>query len=128
PPRPLLAREVVRFAGEPLAAVVAETPYSAEDAADLVEVVLEPLVALVDPLAAIDAEPLHGHLSNVLFDTRVEAGDVNSEFAKAAAVIERTFRSPRYSAMPIEPRAVLAAPDGDGVRIWASTQIPHRLA
>jgi carbon-monoxide dehydrogenase large subunit len=128
PPRPLLADEVVRFAGEPLAAVVAESPYLAEDAADLVDVALEPLAALVDPVAAMDAEPLHGHPTNVLFDNRLEAGDVDTEFAKAAVVIERTFRSPRYSAMPIEPRAVLAAPDGEGVRIWASTQIPHRLA
>jgi aerobic carbon-monoxide dehydrogenase large subunit len=128
PPRPLLADAVVRFAGEPLAAVVAETTYLAEDGADLVDVSLEPLAALVDPLGAIGAQPLHDHATNVLFDNRIEAGDVDSALADAAAVVERTFRSPRYSAMPIEPRAVLAAPDGDGVRIWASTQIPHRLA
>jgi carbon-monoxide dehydrogenase large subunit len=128
PPRPLLAERVVRFAGEPIAAVVAATPYLAEDATELVDASLEPLPALVDPLEAARAEPLHEHPSNVLFDSRMEAGDVDAAFARAAAVVERTFRSPRYSATPMESRGAVAAPDGDGVRLWASTQVPHAIA
>jgi aerobic carbon-monoxide dehydrogenase large subunit len=128
PPRPLLAAERVRFVGEPLAVVVAESPYLAEDAAELVEARLESLPALVDPLAAIEAEPLHDHPTNVLFDSVLEAGDVDAAFADASTVVERTFHSPRYSATPMESRGMVAAPDGEGVRLWASTQIPHRLA
>jgi aerobic carbon-monoxide dehydrogenase large subunit len=128
PPRPLLAAERVRFVGEALAVVVAESPYLAEDAAELVDARLVPLPALVDPLAAIEAEPLHDHPTNVLFDSVLEAGDVDAAFADAKTVVERTFHSPRYSATPIESRGLVAAPDGEGVRLWASTQIPHRLA
>jgi aerobic carbon-monoxide dehydrogenase large subunit len=128
PPRPLLADRVVRFVGEPVAVVVADSPYAAEDAAELIEVGLDPLPAVVDPLAAVDAPPLHEHHTNVLFDTGLDVGDVDGAFAEAAVIVERTFRSPRYSATPMESRAAIAAPDGDGVRVWASTQIPHRLA
>jgi aerobic carbon-monoxide dehydrogenase large subunit len=128
PPRPLLARERVRFVGEPLALLVADSPYVAEDAAELVEATLEPLTPLVEPLAAGDAEPMHDHSSNVLFDSVLEAGDVDGAFATAKTIVERTFHSPRYSATPMESRGVVAAPDADGVRVWASTQIPHRLA
>jgi carbon-monoxide dehydrogenase large subunit len=128
PPRPLLARDRTRFVGEPLAVIAAESPYAAEDAAELVEASLDPLEPLVDPLEAGDAEPIHDHASNVLFDSRIDAGDVDAGFAGAAAIVERTFHSPRYSATPMENRGEVAAPDGEGVHIWASTQIPHRLA
>jgi carbon-monoxide dehydrogenase large subunit len=128
PGRPLLAEQVVRFTGEPLAVVVAETPYAAEDAAELVEVTLEELPVNTDPLASAGAAPIHDVESNVLFESHSETGDVDAAFAAAELVVERTFRNPRYSAVPIEPRAVAAAPEGDGVRIWASTQAPHSLA
>ncbi len=48
--------------------------------------------------------------------------------ATAAVTVERTFVNPRCCAMPIEPRGALAIPDGDGVRVWSSTQAPHKLA
>jgi len=129
PPRPLLAEERVRFVGAPIAVIVADSPYAAEDAADTVEATLDPLEAVVDPLLAPDAPPLHDHHTNVLFDTTLDVGEVDTAFAGAAVVVERTFRSPRYSATPMEMRAAVAAPDGEGgVCMWASTQIPHRLA
>jgi len=128
PPRPQLAKGVVRFVGEAMAVIVADSPYAAEDAADLIEATLDPLPAVVDPLEAADAAAIHDHPTNILFDTGMEAGDVDGAFADAAVIVERTFRSPRYSATPMESRAAVAAPDGDGVRVWASTQIPHRLA
>ena len=118
----------MRFVGEPMAVIVADSPYAAEDAAELIEATLDPLPAVVDPLAAADAAAIHDHPTNILFDTGMEAGDVDGAFAEAAVIVERTFRSPRYSATPMESRAAIAAPDGDGVRVWASTQIPHRLA
>jgi aerobic carbon-monoxide dehydrogenase large subunit len=130
PPRPLLADAVVRFVGEPLAVAVADDPYVAEDAAEAIELELEPLPALIDPLDACqpDARALHGEIGNVLYDHHFEAGDVDGAFERAAVVLERRFRNPRYSAVPIETRGILAAPDGDGLVIWCSTQAPHRLA
>jgi carbon-monoxide dehydrogenase large subunit len=130
PPRPLLADAYVRFAGEPLAVVLAESPYLAEDAARVVGLDLEPLEPLPDPTRAMEegAPLLHeGWGSNVLYESQLEVGDVDAAFADAAAVVERTFRNPRYCATPIEPRGIVAAPDGDGVRVWSSSQAPHSL-
>jgi carbon-monoxide dehydrogenase large subunit len=129
PPRPLLARDVVRFTGEPVALVIADDPYAAEDAADLVELRLDPLPVITDPPAAMaaGAPRLHDHPTNVIYDSRLEAGDVDAAFAGAAAVVERTFDNPRYSAAPMEPRGVVAAPTGAGVTLWTSTQVPHSL-
>jgi aerobic carbon-monoxide dehydrogenase large subunit len=129
PSRPLLAGEVVRFAGEPVAVVIADSPYAAEDAAARVEVALEARPALTDPVAAADGQPLHEHhSSNVLFESPFAVGDVDEAFERAAVTIEREFRNPRLCATPIETRGTIAAPEGPGVRIWASTQGPHKLA
>jgi len=130
PPRPLLAEGTVRFVGEPIAVVLADSPYAAEDAAEAIELELDFLPPVVDPVAACDpgSPRLHVGATNVLYDSRFEAGDVDRAFADAAVVIERHFRNPRYSATPIEGRGVLAAPDGDSVTLWSSTQAPHRLA
>jgi carbon-monoxide dehydrogenase large subunit len=128
PPRPLLAERVVRFVGEPIVAIVARSPYGAEDAAGLVGLSFAPLEVVADTLEAEAAVPLHAESSNVLLDSTLDAGEVDAAFASADVVIERSFRNPRYSAMPIEPRGVVAAPDGEGIRVWSSSQVPHILA
>ncbi|MGH2983486.1 MAG: xanthine dehydrogenase family protein molybdopterin-binding subunit [Solirubrobacterales bacterium] len=129
PPRPLLAEQKVRFVGEPVAVVAAETPYAAEDAAELIELELDPLEVISDPVSAAEASApaLHENGSNVLFESRLETGEVDAAFEAAAVEVERSFVNPRYSAMPIEPRVILAEPDGVGLRVLASTQAPHRL-
>lgn len=129
-PRPLLATGVVRFVGEPVAAVVASSRYAAEDACELIDVEYEPLPAVVGALAALaDGGPVvSGYESNVIYESRVDAGDVNGAFERAAAIVERTFVNPRYSAAPMESRGLLARPDGDGLHVWSSTQAPHKLA
>jgi carbon-monoxide dehydrogenase large subunit len=128
PARPLLARDHVRFAGEPVAMVVAASRYVAEDAVEVVAVEYEPLpaVAGVEQALAPDAPALHPP-DNVLFDSRLEAGDVDAAFAGAAVVVEATLRNPRVGAVPMEPRGVLAAPDGGRLTVWSSTQAPHGL-
>jgi carbon-monoxide dehydrogenase large subunit len=130
PPRPLLAERSVLFAGEPVAVIVASSRYAAEDAVDLVEVDIEPLEAVVDPHRALEetAPHLHENGSNLYLESRSETGEVDAAFERAAVVVERVLRHGRVSAMPIEPRALVAAPDGDGLHIWASTQGPHKLA
>ncbi|MFL5818795.1 MAG: xanthine dehydrogenase family protein molybdopterin-binding subunit [Conexibacter sp.] len=130
PPRPLLADDRVRFVGEPVAVVVADDAYLAEDAAELVEVDYEGLPVVGDPVAACepDAPRLHDAHPNAIYDHRFEHGEPDAAFARAAIVVEREFRNPRLSATPMEGRGVLAAPEGDGVVVWSSSQGPHRLA
>ena len=125
----MLAGERARFVGEAIAAVVADSPYLAEDAADAVAVTYEPLapVASVDDALNAELPPLHGD-TNVIFREEHEHGDVAAAFESAAVVIERSFRNPRYSAAPMENRGVLAVPEGDGLVLWSGTQIPHILA
>jgi carbon-monoxide dehydrogenase large subunit len=128
PPRPLLATEVVRFVGEPIAVLVANTPYSAEDALGAIGLELRPLPALTDPRDPDPPVLLHDRERNLLFEDLNDTGGVDEAFADAAVVVERSFRNPRYCATPIEPRGALATPDADGVRIWSSTQVPHVLS
>lgn len=128
PPRPLLAEGVVRFTGEPIAIVLADSAYIGEDALELIDLELEPLPLVLDPREAGSAAPLHDGHGNVLYDHHFDSGGVDDAFAGAAIVFERDFRNPRYSATPMETRGVVAAPHGAGLRLHCSTQAPHRYA
>jgi aerobic carbon-monoxide dehydrogenase large subunit len=129
-PIPLLATDRVRFAGEPVAVVVAETRAAAKDAAELVEVDYDPLPVLVDPRAALDAPVrLHdGAAGNVLLRWSRRHGDVDGAFAAAARTVRGRFGMPRLVACPIEPRGAVAAYDAasDLLTMWLSAQDPHR--
>ncbi len=129
PPRPLLASDRVRFVGEAVAAAVAGSRYEAEDACDLVEVEYEDLPALASTDAALlpDAPVLHPTDSNVLLDHAFDSSAVDEGLAAAAVVLERRFQIGRVNPSPMECRGVLAAPDGDGVTVWTSTQAPHQV-
>ena len=127
---PLLADGTVRYAGQPVAVVVADSRYTAEDAAEAVRVEFEPLPAVVDVDAALapGAPILHASLSgNVVFTREVRAGDPETAFRGAAAVVEATFEQPRLAAMPLECRGVVARYDAASGRfeITLSTQAPH---
>jgi carbon-monoxide dehydrogenase large subunit len=129
-PIPPLAAGRVRFAGEPVAVVAAETRAAASDAAELVEVDYDPLPVLVDPHQALDSDlRLHDHLDgNVLLRWRRRHGDVDGAFGAAARVVGGRFRMPRLVACPIEPRGAVAAhdPATDLLTLWLSAQDPHR--
>jgi aerobic carbon-monoxide dehydrogenase large subunit len=126
PERPLLARDRVRFVGEMIAAVVAEDRYAAADALDLVQAEIEPLPAVV---TRIDAPLVHDSVpDNVYFLGKRSYGDPAAAFARADAVIECQVKHPRVAAAPIECRGVVATPDGGGVTLWTSTQVPHLIA
>ena len=126
--RPILPTDRVRFVGEALAAVVADSRYAAEDAAEAISAQLRPLAPVTSIEDALDASrpALHGD-NNMIFREEMTSGDVDGAFAEAAVVVERTFRNPRYNPVPMEPRGVLAVPDGDRLVVWSSTQIPHIL-
>ncbi len=129
-PHPVLAGERVRYVGEPVAAVVAETRAAAEDAAGLVEVDYDPLPAVVDPEASLAGEVrLHDQLpDNVLFRWEGRGGDPEAEFAAADRVVRQKFRIPRLAAVPMETRGVVAAydPGTDLLTVWSSAQGTHR--
>ena len=129
PPRPILAIDRVRFAGEMIAAVVAETRYSAADAVELVHLDIEPQTAVVtfeDALA--ENAPLVDEAvpENVFYLGHRSYGDVEEAFERADTVVEGEVTHPRVSPAPIECRGVVAMPDGKGgVAVWTSTQVPH---
>ena len=130
PPIWPIARDVVRYVGEIVAAVVAESRYQAEDATLAVEVDYEELPAVISPVEAMaDGAPLIydniDHNVGARWDTA--HGDIDAAFAKADAVGKARIRSQRLSGVPMEPRAVAAAhePLQGGLTLWTSTQAPH---
>jgi carbon-monoxide dehydrogenase large subunit len=126
---PILAGGRVRYVGEPIALVVADTPEQAVDAGELVVADVEELAALVDPRLAQDAAPLHEAApDNVMLRLRHASGDVVAAFARAHAVASVCVNVPRLIAAPLEPRAVLAAhdPASDVLTLWLSAQDQHR--
>jgi carbon-monoxide dehydrogenase large subunit len=126
---PVLARDRVRYVGEPVAVVVAETAEQAADAAELVMVETEELPALVDPREAMAAPQLHEEApENVFLRLRLDSDDVDAAFAAAHAVVRQAIRIPRLMAVPLEPRAVLASHDreSDVLTLWLSAQDQHR--
>lgn len=128
---PVLASGVVRYVGEPVAAVVAVSRAQAEDAALLVEVDYEPLEPVTDPFRALEGSPwVHPELgTNVAYRRQVRAGDPDAAFARAHRVVRATIRHQRVAGVPLEPRGVLAAWDGARglLTVWSSTQVPHDL-
>jgi len=126
-----LAPGRVRYVGEPVAIVLAEDRYAAEDALELIDVDYAPLPAVtgVDRGLAEGAPRIHdGWPDNVAVAFRVAIGDADRAFARAAVVVGERLRVQRYAGMPIEPRGLLAVPDvRGGVTIWDSTQVPHAL-
>jgi carbon-monoxide dehydrogenase large subunit len=126
---PVLAGDRVRYVGEAVALVVADTAEQAADAAEWVTVEVEELPALVEPREAQAAPPLHDEApDNVLLRLRLGSGDVEGAFAAAHAVVRQAVRIPRLIAAPLEPRAVLAShdPESDVLTLWLSAQDQHR--
>lgn len=130
--RPLLCREVVRHVGDSVAMVLAEDPYTAEDAAELVMVEYEPLPAVATMEAALEpgAPAIHPEApDNVLFRNEVASEGFDAAFAAAAHVFRETFASSRVATVSLEPRGCLARHDPglDETVLWSSTQVPHLL-
>ncbi len=117
-----VAVDVVRYAGEPVAVVVARDRYLAEDAAELVEVDYEPLEAIVDPLVAAEA----GH---VVSDRSFRYGDPEAALAGAHTVVRGRFPFGRWIATPVESFGVVADWDhaADALTVWANFQGPFTL-
>lgn len=141
---PLLARTVARFAGEPVAAVLARSREAATAAAALVDIDYRELPAITDPVAALDAgSPLvhdapWGYPGAVITEADgpnlqsvVTAGEpetVARALAAAATVVSATYRTPAGHQGYLEPLAWVAFPPENGTtRLWGTTKSPYRL-
>ncbi len=118
----------VRFAGDEVAAVAADDLDTARRAAALVRVEYAPLPFVTDPVAALepDAPAIHpgGNLA-IPQPLSLQRGDIAAGFADADIVLEETYALPTHSATPLEPRAALAAWEGQRLTVWKSTRGVH---
>ena len=140
---PVLARDVVRFVGDRVAAVAGDDEEAVERALQLIEVEYEELPAVFDPVEALEegAPVIHPdvrsyfgyeveegrHLNLLARDTH-EKGDVEAGFAAADVIVEHTFSVPRTHQAYIEPHCAFAMVDEDGVlQLWAPNKNPHGI-
>jgi carbon-monoxide dehydrogenase large subunit len=125
-----LAQDVVRYVGDAVAVVVAESPYQAADALDLIEVDYEPLPATVDPEKAAqkNAPQLHAEIpGNVAFHWTLAGGDVDAAFKSADVIIRDRIHQQRLIPTAMETRGAVAqfVPATGELTLWNTTQNPH---
>jgi CO/xanthine dehydrogenase Mo-binding subunit len=123
-----IAVEKVRYAGEAVVAVAAESRYIAEDALELVQIEWEPLPPVIDVLGAMkpDAPKVHENLpSNIVFEHVFTFGDVDGDFARADHIIKRRLRWPRATAAPMEPAGAVCQYDSSSGRmeVWSNSNM-----
>lgn len=128
-----LARDKVRFVGEPVAIVVAEDPYLAEDALDRIVAdytLLDPVLDETDALESDDPLVYEDWGSNRQLRFEINGGDVNRALDDADHIIEEELRHHRFTSTPLEPRTVVASfnPDANHIEMVDSTQKPHIIA
>jgi len=124
-PRPVLNSDEVNYVGEAFAVVVAETAYEAQDAAEQVIADLDPLPAAGDVAAATApgaSKVQEGTKNNIARRKTTSYGDVASAFGGGGVTASIQLQTARVAGAAMEPRAVTATPDGDGLTVWTSTQ------
>ena len=130
PTHPAIAKDRVRYVGDAVAVVVAESRYEAEDALEHIEVEYEPLGVVINPKdAAQDGAPqLHDDVpNNIAFTWAVAGGDTDAAFAEADVTVSDTITLQRLIANPMEPRSAVAQwvdVTGD-LTLWSTSQNPH---
>ena len=144
PPHHAVAIDTVRYAGEPIAVVVAQDRYIARDAADAIVVDFEPLPAVVDPELAMQGKPavIHAEFPNNIALPTISSGTgvspdgktvddsaITRAFDDAEIVISQRMHNQRLAPNAMEPRGVVAhfEPAKQSLTIWSSTQNPHIL-
>ena len=123
-----LATDKARYAGDAVAAVIADSRQAAKRAADLVTVDYEPLPVVVDGTKALEpgAPILHEELgTNLVFTYPVKGGDIDQAFRDAEATVKLRIVNQRLIPNAMEPRAVVAKFEAGELTVWTSTQIPH---
>ena len=132
PDYPLLASDVVRSQGVPVAAVVAESTYAAVDGADRLAIEYEPLPGVSDAdgaLSAGAAQVVPESRDNRALSVAWRHGDPDRAFREAAHRVSLTVQQQRLCGVPMEPRCALARwdPDTGELTMWTSTQAPFRI-
>ena len=131
PHQPVLAGDIVRYVGDPVAVVFADTEAIAAQAAKLVKVDLEPLKAIFTPEEALrqDAPQLHpaqGSQGNVVNHVTVKKGDVRLGFEQADIIVEGTYRTQMVEHAYLEPESALAEIGEDGrITVYTGSQSSH---
>ena len=123
--QPVLEADRVRFQGEPVVAIAAETPEIAARAALLVDIEYEELPGVYDPIAALDPDATHVHDGgNVLRRWHLRKGDVAEGFRRAEVVVEQTYRTPFVDHVYLETETGVGWIDAEGVlTLRVSTQV-----
>ena len=123
------ARGKVRYVGDPVAVVVAESRHLAEDAIDVVKVEYEPLPVVTDVIESYEGKVLlhEEHGTNVAADETVSVGDVEEAFRNAEYTRQEEFHIPRYTANPLETRGLVASydPGRHELTCWGETKVPY---
>ncbi len=127
--QPLLARDKVRYVGEPIAVAVAESRYVAEDALDAIEVVYEDLPAVMSMRAALRNEVLVHEESgtNLAAVHEISIGEAAKAFEEAEYTRREEFRVHRFTGNPMETRGLVAHfdPGKRELTVWGVTKLPH---
>ncbi|MCG2726642.1 MAG: xanthine dehydrogenase family protein molybdopterin-binding subunit [Elusimicrobia bacterium] len=140
--RYIFAKDVVRFVGEQVAAVIADSPKTALKAAKLVDVKYQELTPVLDPLKALEKKCSLVHPSlgeykrvpwffpkaktNIAHWRKTRKGDLKTGFEKADFVLEDTYHVPRYAHCAIEPHSVIGLYDESGrLTMWTASQSPY---
>lgn len=127
--QPVVAIDKVRYVGDPVAVVVAETENIASEALMLVDVKYEDLPYITDAEDGLgpDAPVIHESWpDNVCGDWNLEHGDLEHGWKQSGRIYEHTFTSPPANHVPMEPHVSIAHLDDDGcMNVWTSTQTPH---
>jgi aldehyde oxidoreductase len=125
--QPVLADDRVRYVGDAVACVYAETVAAAEEALSKIKVGCRDLEVVSTPQRALEPDaPLIHEDGNVLVEHHVRKGDVEAAFKQADVIVENTYYTPFVEHAYLEPEACLARPDGEGgVAIWVGSQGPY---
>ncbi|BAV43342.1 xanthine dehydrogenase family protein molybdopterin-binding subunit [Mycobacterium ulcerans] len=129
-PRPPLAERDAKFVGDPVALVVAESRYVAEDAIELVDIDYEPLPAITDFTRAQSSDVLvHESYPDNVAGGLAGAPPDEQTFATSPCVVTENIYQQMYAPVPIETRGLVAewARASEELTLWASTQTPHEL-
>ena len=127
---PVLAHERVRYVGEGVVIVLAESAYAADDGAEAVEIEYEPLPVASDTEAAVTASPpIHEWPDNTTLPVGAHYGDVEKVWSQCDVVVSERIRHPRIAGAALETRGALAYHDADTgtLTVWSSTQNPYSL-
>jgi len=124
--QPILAIDLVRHLGEPVALVVAESRKIAKSAVEIVKIDYEPYDPVFDPIMALQPGAMKLHREgNLVAEFNVSDGDIESGFSDADIILEETFKVPRISPAYLETENSLARMNSDGsLTIWVSSQHP----